>query len=727
MSKRKSPEVETTFTLDDNDTYGVIEQKIIDFIKEKSKKRSSNRYYYGSGEKISNEEWEDLLYGVYKKDIRSIERVMNMWGITGQPSSIMYRQEGLLYIFSLLGSDRLLSFTLSHFEDYKTGIRYGGSEVSAIAGNYSSCMSILLDANTGKKKSNSLKNLLLIARFYRRKEICDLLESHIHEITKDVDRPPAINNLSELSAKKLADDIVWKMDHQKRQEYIENVLSKQNQDSIEALVKHIDVSFFDVLHQIFHHSERLQKAVTIEKYMESYILLERVYSIIWSNNHFLLKFPGMESQILLSPFKNKELFSYKSSEECNFPSLLNHKELIGVGPKSDIQFGSPSIVDDVATFNKHFDAFTNNIFKGFDWKDGTNFTICAGGGTIPACMTPLSNKEIEKDDEKLKQFYLEKYPSSDIDLFIIASKVTHWVAAVERILKHLKDKVGEVIFLHTQETITIITGYPNRNIQIPKKYFPQMNKLLIYADLDCTAMGFDGETVYATPRSMVSLNYLWNIATNRSKNIRLKVYEDRLAKYSQRGYKVVLPCSPLVFQESQSKYLEKVAIKESKESLKKEEEVKNNEEQMIVNDNNQNDDGQEDNEEIGDEDDDDAGDDLSYGVRNRKFLLIKYEHQFSKDGTLKLPEKKDSIPWEEGYDIPKLRELVSKIEYIAPDNYGQEEEGYQYEENLSDGISFIDHYDIQEGDRYIQSSYYNELFSFPNDDSNSRQSYYDYY
>jgi len=82
--------------------------------------------------------------------------------------------------------------------------------------------------------------------------------------------------------------------------------------------------------------------------------------------------------------------------------------------------------------------------------------------------------------------------------------------------------------------------YPRRPIQIQFGFWENIGEILAHTDIDCTGVAFDGRNVWATHRAQLAINTRTNIACKENWNIRgTPKYEDRLYKYSKRGFGVI--------------------------------------------------------------------------------------------------------------------------------------------------------------------------------------------
>ena len=105
--------------------------------------------------------------------------------------------------------------------------------------------------------------------------------------------------------------------------------------------------------------------------------------------------------------------------------------------------------------------------------------------------------------------------------------------------------MAERIVVKNARTITFLTKYPNRRIQIILKLVPSPTDILLSFDLDACALGFDGSKILMLPRfvraletasSMFTMDLIWG---HRFRN-RGATQKTRLLKYAERGFGVRL-------------------------------------------------------------------------------------------------------------------------------------------------------------------------------------------
>eukprot|EP01105_Mastigella_eilhardi_P022632 TRINITY_DN5596_c0_g1_i3.p1 TRINITY_DN5596_c0_g1~~TRINITY_DN5596_c0_g1_i3.p1 ORF type:complete len:624 (-),score=130.35 TRINITY_DN5596_c0_g1_i3:190-2025(-) len=144
--------------------------------------------------------------------------------------------------------------------------------------------------------------------------------------------------------------------------------------------------------------------------------------------------------------------------------------------------------------------------------------------------------------EKVATVYFH-YPAvspfwdADIDIFFVCESLTE--AAVifrETLLQvcHNLDTIGEPYFLvRTHNAVTVTASHPRRHVQLVFPVARCLLDVLLLADLDCTALAYDGANVWGLPRSFRCF------ATRRNfMDPQLVISASRLAKYAHRGFSI---------------------------------------------------------------------------------------------------------------------------------------------------------------------------------------------
>jgi Ankyrin repeats (3 copies)/Ankyrin repeat len=107
--------------------------------------------------------------------------------------------------------------------------------------------------------------------------------------------------------------------------------------------------------------------------------------------------------------------------------------------------------------------------------------------------------------------------------------------------------------IRTKNAITIASQYPTRHVQIVLRLYDSISQILTGFDVDCACAAYTGNQVYATPRAIAAFMTQCNVVdmTRRSPS-----YENRLSKYSHRGFEVQVPnldrsrIDPTIFERS---------------------------------------------------------------------------------------------------------------------------------------------------------------------------------
>ena len=132
------------------------------------------------------------------------------------------------------------------------------------------------------------------------------------------------------------------------------------------------------------------------------------------------------------------------------------------------------------------------------------------------------------------------YGRADIDIIIVADSVEEARPIVEATIAKVAKRYKNHRIYETPCSVQIIGDFPQRHVQIVTVLNKSLDEYLLFVDLDCTALAFDGETLWGCPRSYLAMNTGFNIVPqqmleNRSDTPR------RLFKYSQRGYASLIP------------------------------------------------------------------------------------------------------------------------------------------------------------------------------------------
>ncbi|KAI8049744.1 ankyrin repeat-containing domain protein [Syncephalis plumigaleata] len=190
--------------------------------------------------------------------------------------------------------------------------------------------------------------------------------------------------------------------------------------------------------------------------------------------------------------------------------------------------------DTIDQFKRNWRLFTENSLENLNWNN-----VFAAGGAINACLLPIPEKSA-KSYRTIREYYHEKqYASSDIDLFIYGLDEEQAKLKMEEIYNSVRDSIPwDVSCIRSKNVVTLVSKYPYRHIQIVLRLYRSPAEVLMGFDVDCCSVGYDGKRVWALPRAREAIIRCQNRVdlTRRSPS-----YEVRLAKYSGRGFEILVP------------------------------------------------------------------------------------------------------------------------------------------------------------------------------------------
>lgn len=211
--------------------------------------------------------------------------------------------------------------------------------------------------------------------------------------------------------------------------------------------------------------------------------------------------------------------------------------------------GSPAVVQSLKEFQHNFNVFSESSLVDLDWSN-----VVASGSSVVNTILPVPERY--RDSKRaLREFYHEKFcPASDVDLFIYGLTEDQAIEKIKQIETRIRDSIlTETTTVRTKNAITICSQYPTRHIQIVLRIYKNVSEILTGFDIDCSGAAYDGKQVYCTPRALQSyITQINHIDLSR----RSPSYENRLSKYSHRGFEVYWPeldrsrIDPTIFERS---------------------------------------------------------------------------------------------------------------------------------------------------------------------------------
>ncbi|KAH7088003.1 hypothetical protein FB567DRAFT_329745 [Paraphoma chrysanthemicola] len=196
--------------------------------------------------------------------------------------------------------------------------------------------------------------------------------------------------------------------------------------------------------------------------------------------------------------------------------------------------GAPAVVKSLKEFQTNFQLFSESSLVDMDWSN-----VVVAGSAVVTSLLPVPEKH-NTSKRALREYYHQQLaPASDVDLFLYGLTEDQAVEKIKQIEQRIRDSIlTETTTVRTKNAITIVSQYPTRHVQIVLRIYRSVSEILTGFDVDCSCAAYDGQQVYAGPRALVA--YMTQIntidLTRRSPS-----YENRLSKYSRRGFEVYWP------------------------------------------------------------------------------------------------------------------------------------------------------------------------------------------
>jgi tetratricopeptide (TPR) repeat protein len=223
---------------------------------------------------------------------------------------------------------------------------------------------------------------------------------------------------------------------------------------------------------------------------------------------------------LVDVFAAQHILTYKAEtqSEAAIPKLFDFSP-----PRT-----SGSAVVGRQDFLKQLNVFSEGQLQYVDWNN-----VVLAGGAVLAALTPMP-------PTPLREFFHTNhaYKSSDIDLFLYGLNTDAATKKVSQLYHAVKKANPQVFCVRSLHTITLVSEFPKRKIQIILRLYKTLAEVLHGFDLDACSVGFDGTDVWATDRAARAITRQYNMV---DLSYLSPSYESRLFKYSKRGYRVAVP------------------------------------------------------------------------------------------------------------------------------------------------------------------------------------------
>ncbi|GAQ89753.1 hypothetical protein KFL_005580050 [Klebsormidium nitens] len=247
---------------------------------------------------------------------------------------------------------------------------------------------------------------------------------------------------------------------------------------------------------------------------------------------------------LIDVFSHADLFRVDTRPNASWGSVREGTPILFESARFNgspgRRLGEPAIVD-FATFKSLFNAAAAGVLQQVDWRN-----CMVAGGQVLGCLRGLA-KDIEKP--------------SDIDIFLFALEgpgqilwkvhtLLFQIYQGYEIANRCNPVTRPDVFIEvfrTEHTLTLIPRYDVPveggflslpKIQIVMRNFLSAADVLAPFDLDCCCVAYDGTRVWASPRALRALQTGINLVGLSFRHV---YYEDRLMKYSRRGFAVQDP------------------------------------------------------------------------------------------------------------------------------------------------------------------------------------------
>jgi len=217
--------------------------------------------------------------------------------------------------------------------------------------------------------------------------------------------------------------------------------------------------------------------------------------------------------------------------ESNDESSKYIMELKDEDRRSD---GSPAVVSSFKDFQQNFNLFSESSLADLDWNN-----VVAAGSAVTTSLLPVPPKWAGSKRSLREYYHQHLAPASDVDLFLYGLNEEQAFEKIKLIERSIKDSIlHEVTTIRTKNAITIASQYPTRHVQIVLRLYDSISQIITGFDVDCACVAYDGKQVYAAPRALAAFVTQCNTIdlTRRSPS-----YENRLSKYSHRGFEVHWP------------------------------------------------------------------------------------------------------------------------------------------------------------------------------------------
>lgn len=170
-------------------------------------------------------------------------------------------------------------------------------------------------------------------------------------------------------------------------------------------------------------------------------------------------------------------------------------------------------------FNMEFSKKTYDLLTYINWSN-----VVVAGGSIVNIVTNSSSK------------------LNDIDLFVYGLDKSNAVDKIDHLISAIKQKATDLNYetrIYMNDHVINVYVFDTKKllqVQIILRLYNTLPQIMVGFDVDCCCICWNGKNILTTPRGLHALKYRVNLA---SLNRRSPSYENRLIKYSTRGFDVI--------------------------------------------------------------------------------------------------------------------------------------------------------------------------------------------
>lgn len=261
--------------------------------------------------------------------------------------------------------------------------------------------------------------------------------------------------------------------------------------------------------------------------------------------------PVVRANHLVPIFENSPITT-RARDLSNESSAEKDSYLLSLPEGLRRKHGSLATVQSLKDFRTNFNIFSESSLAELKWDN-----VVVAGSAVNTSLLPV-DAPYNESRRALRHYYHDKLaPASDVDLFLYGLSEEEAIEKIKQIERSVRDSVlSETTTVRTKNAITIVSEYPVRHVQIVLRLYKSISEILTGFDVDCSCVAYDGQQVWASPRAVAAfMTQVNSIDLAR----RSPSYENRLSKYSHRGFEVYWPAidrkriDPTVFERSFSR------------------------------------------------------------------------------------------------------------------------------------------------------------------------------